>query len=152
MSPTGPWRADRVGGLALAIFAVVVAAASLRYPLGTLRAPGPAFFPFGLALILAAFGAWTAAAGRASPPLPALGWAEWRHAAAILGASAGAALLLERLGYRLTVAAVLVVLLRGVERRSWALTAAVALGLAAGSFYLFDTLLRVPLPRGPFGL
>jgi hypothetical protein len=24
--------------------------------------------------------------------------------------------------------------------------------MAWGSFYLFDTLLRVPLPRGPFGL
>jgi hypothetical protein len=145
------WRADRVGGLALVAVAVAVAAASLRYPLGTLREPGPAFFPLGLALLLGAFGAWTAAAGRDSPPLPTLGWAEWRHAAAILGACAGAALLLERLGYRLTIAAVLLVLLRGVERRGWGQTVAVALGLAAGSFYLFDTLLRVPLPRGPGG-
>jgi hypothetical protein len=24
--------------------------------------------------------------------------------------------------------------------------------MAWGSFYLFDTLLKVPLPRGPFGL
>jgi putative tricarboxylic transport membrane protein len=150
-TPTG-WRTDRVAGLALGVFGLAVAGASLRYPLGTLRAPGPALFPLGLALILAALGAWTATAGRASPPLGALGWAEWRHAAAILGACAGAALLLEPLGYRVTVAADLVVLLRGVERRGWALTAAVALGLALGSFYLFDTLLRVPLPRGPLGL
>ena len=30
--------------------------------------------------------------------------------------------------------------------------AAFAFGLAFGSFYLFDTLLRVSLPRGPFGI
>ena len=28
----------------------------------------------------------------------------------------------------------------------------VALAFAAGTYLLFDTLLRVPLPRGPFGL
>ena len=26
-----------------------------------------------------------------------------------------------------------------------------ATAMAAGSFFLFDTVLRVPLPRGPFG-
>jgi hypothetical protein len=31
-------------------------------------------------------------------------------------------------------------------------TALVAIGLATGTYYLFDTLLRVQLPRGPFGL
>jgi hypothetical protein len=145
-------RADRVAGLALAALAAAVAAESLRYPVGTVREPGPAFFPLVLALALAGFGLLTAAAGGRSVPLRALGWGEWRHAAAILGAAAFAALALERLGYRLTLIVLLAVLLGAVERRGLLLTAAVALGLALGSFYLFDTLLRVPLPRGPFGL
>jgi len=38
-----------------------------------------------------------------------------------------------------------------VERlRPW-LTLALALGLSLGTFWLFDSLLRVPLPRGGWG-
>ena len=38
------------------------------------------------------------------------------------------------------------------ERKGVILTAVLTLAIAWGSFFLFDTLLRVPLPRGPFGL
>ena len=43
-------------------------------------------------------------------------------------------------------------LLGVVERRRLLFTTVFALGMAFGTFYLFDTLLRTPLPRGPFGL
>jgi len=33
-----------------------------------------------------------------------------------------------------------------------AVVVAVALGLSLGSFFLFSNLLKVPLPRGPWGL
>ena len=39
-----------------------------------------------------------------------------------------------------------------VERKGWALGLALTVVMAWGSFFVFDTLLRVPLPRGPFGL
>ena len=59
---------------------------------------------------------------------------------------------LERLGYRLTMAVVAIFLLMIVERKGWALGLALTAAMAWGSFFVFDTLLRVPLPRGPFGL
>jgi hypothetical protein len=59
---------------------------------------------------------------------------------------------LERLGYRLTVTASLLVLLGLVERKGPVVTVLVAFSLAFGTFLLFATLLRTPLPRGPFGL
>jgi hypothetical protein len=105
-----------------------------------------------LALLLVAFGIAVAALGARAPALRDLRWSEWRHAVAILGASAFAALALERLGYRLTMAVVLAFLLLVVERQRWAVGLAVTIAIAWGSFLLFDTLLRVPLPRGPFGL
>jgi hypothetical protein len=71
---------------------------------------------------------------------------------AIFAACAFAAWGLERLGYRLTMAAVVAFLLLVVERKGWVLGLVVTVVMAWGSFYLFDTLLRVPLPRGPFGL
>jgi len=72
--------------------------------------------------------------------------------AAIFAACAFAAWALERLGYRVTMAIVVAFLLLGLERKGWALGLGLTIVMAWGSFYLFDTLLRVPLPRGPFGL
>ena len=49
-------------------------------------------------------------------------------------------------------AVVLAFLLIGLERRGVLAGLALTLAIVWGSFYLFDTFLRVPLPRGPFGL
>jgi hypothetical protein len=143
---------DRVAGSTLVAFGLLVLWESRALPLGSLRNPGPAYMPVVLAAILVAFGALTALAGRQSPPIAAIAWPEWRHGVAILGLCAFAALALERVGYRVTVAVVAALLLGVVERRGGLATAALALGLSLGSFFLFATLLRVPLPRGPFGL
>jgi Tripartite tricarboxylate transporter TctB family len=143
---------DRVAGVALALIALVVLVESRRLPLGTLQNPGPAYMPILLALILGAAGVLIAVFGGGAPALGGVGWSEWRHAVAILVVCSFSALALERLGYRLTVACVLAFLVAVVERKPLALALVFAVGLAAGSFYLFDTLLRVPLPRGPFGL
>ena len=61
------------------------------------------------------------------------------------------ALAFERLGYRLTVAIACVLLLSLVERKAAASALIFAASMAFGTYYLFDTLLRVQLPRGPFG-
>ena len=53
---------------------------------------------------------------------------------------------------RLTMAVLLGVLFLVLERLTLAASLALTVGMAWGSFYLFDTLLKVPLPRGPFGL
>ena len=143
---------DRVAGVALVVIGLVAIWESRAFPLGTLHRPGPAYMPVLLALLLVVFGVAVFAMGRGARGLVELGWPEWRHAAAIFGACAFAALGLERLGYRLTMAVVVGLLLLGLERRGWALGLGLTVAMAWGSFYLFDTLLRVPLPRGPFGL
>ena len=76
---------------------------------------------------------------------------EWRHAVAIFAACAFCALALERVGYRVTIFIALVFLVGLVERKSPAATLAFAAALALGTFWLFDTLLRVPLPRWSLG-
>jgi uncharacterized membrane protein YhaH (DUF805 family) len=148
-------RTDRVAGGALLLVGAFVLWESLasarRLPLGTLRSPGPAYVPVLLALALVLFGGLVALLGARSPRLRDTDWREWRQAAAVFAVCAFAAYTLERLGYRLTVSAMLIVLLGVIERRGIVVTLACALGLAFGSYYLFDTLLRVPLPRGPFG-
>lgn len=143
---------DRVAGVALAVLAVLVLVESRALPLGTLRHPGPAYMPVLLALLLLGSGICLALWGGSATRVAAIGWTEWRHAVAILGACAFAALALERLGYRLTVGITLGFLVGVVERKGVLLTVVFSALLAAGTFYLFDTLLRVPLPRGPAGL
>jgi hypothetical protein len=143
---------DRVAGVALVLIGVVTVWESRVFPLGTLQRPGPAYAPVVVAALLILFGVAVFAMGGGARRLAELGWREWRHAAAIFGACAFAAWGLERLGYRLTMAVVVLFLLMVVERKGWALGLALTVAMAWGSFFVFDTMLRVPLPRGPFGL
>jgi putative tricarboxylic transport membrane protein len=89
--------------------------------------------------------------GAMARPLAAIRWPEWRHAVAILGACVFMALALERLGYRLTIFVALSGLLTLVERKGWLVGVVFAAVFSLGSYYLFNTLLRVPMPQGPFG-
>jgi hypothetical protein len=142
---------DRVSGGVLVLFALLVLWESRRYPLGTFHLPGPAFAPVLLAALLLSFGILLLLTSSRAPRLSSIKWTEWPHALAILGTSVFAVFAIERLGYRLTVLLMLAFLIKVVERRGWLQTLMFAFGLAFGSFFLFYTLLRVPLPEGPFG-
>jgi len=143
---------DRVAGMALVLIGFITLWESRVFPLGSLRRPGPAYMPVVVAALLIVFGVAVFAIGGRARRLAELAWPEWRHALAIFGACGFAAWGLERLGYRLTMAVVVAFLLLVVERKGWALGLALTAVMAWGSFFVFDTLLRVPLPRGPFGL
>jgi len=143
---------DRASGIGLAVFALLVLEETwrVRLPLGSVANPGPAYFPGFLAVLLLAAGVAVAALA-GGPRVSSLDWVEWRHGVAIFAACAFCALALERLGYRLTMFLALGFLVGVVERKSPAATLAFAAALALGTFWLFDTLLRVPLPRGALG-
>ncbi|HEY7519544.1 MAG TPA: tripartite tricarboxylate transporter TctB family protein [Methylomirabilota bacterium] len=143
---------DRVAGAGLAVFALFVLWQSRALPLGSVANPGPAYMPMVLAALLLLGGIAVAVLGGNTPRLGTLDFGEWRHAVAIFAACAFAALGLERLGYRLTILVVLLFLLGVVERKRVSVTVVFAVAFAVGTFLLFDTLLRVPLPRGPLGI
>jgi len=142
---------DRLASGVLALFALLVIWESRVLPLGTFRQPGPAYIPILLASLLLIFAIFLAASASGASSFASIHWTEWRHALAILGSCIFVVAAMERLGYRLTVLLVLGFLLKVVEKRGWRVTIAFALSLAFGSFYLFYTLLRVPLPQGPLG-
>jgi|SRR5919109_3465347 hypothetical protein len=142
---------DRVSGSALVLFALGVIWESRVLPLGTLRQPGPAFIPVLLALLLVIFGIFVVVTGGRAPLLSSIRWTEWRHAVAILAASLFSVFVIERLGYRLTMFLVLGFLVKIVEKRGWLLSLVFAFTLSFGSFFVFYTILRVPLPEGPLG-
>jgi len=142
----------RAAGAILAIIGALALWEGLRFPLGTLARPGPAYMPAALSLVLIGFGLVMMVARDGGPRLAALDWGDARHAAVILAVCAFIALTLEHLGWRTAVAVALLALFGGLERRGIVFTLVLTVIIAVGSFYLFNTVLNVPLPRGRFGL
>jgi hypothetical protein len=144
-------RSDQVSGLMLIALALYVGWQNRAYPIGTLAEPGPGYLPLLLAVFLAAAGLLIVLRGGKSHLLAAMPWPEARRAAVILAACAFATLALERFGYRLTVMALLIFFLGVVERRRPVRAGIVAVAFSLISFYVIGTLLKVPLPRSPWG-
>ncbi|MGH7390949.1 MAG: tripartite tricarboxylate transporter TctB family protein [Candidatus Rokuibacteriota bacterium] len=142
----------RLAGGILVLIGAVALWEGLRFPFGTAWRPGPAYMPTVLSLVLIAIGAVLVLVRDGGARLGHMDWREARHAAAVLGVCAFVTVMLERLGWRLTVAAALLFLLGVLERRGAVFAVVLTVVIALGSFYLFNDLLRVPLPRGPFGL
>jgi len=121
------------------------------YPVGTLSEPGPGYLPLLLAIFLGVMGLLIALWGVRSAPLATMRWTEAPRAVVILIACGVALLVLERIGYRLTVIALLIFFLGVLERKRPVRVALVALGFSFASYYVVGDLLRVPLPRSPWG-
>ena len=145
-------RSDQFSGLMLLALALYVGWENRAYPLGTLQEPGPGYMPLLLVIFLGSLGLLIALWGIRSEPLAAMKWTEARRAVVILIACGFAAFALERLGYRITVIALLIFFLGVIERKRPVAVALVALGFSFASHYLIADLLHVPLPRSPWGL
>ncbi|HSI00122.1 MAG TPA: tripartite tricarboxylate transporter TctB family protein [Reyranella sp.] len=120
--------------------------------------PGPGFFPFWLALLGTAFslaqlvGVWRTPAddGQGEPLLPdAYGR---RRIGAIIGAVAVAALVMEVLGFQLTMLAFNVALVVALGERRWLVIAVFAVAGSFGVYQVFTRWLDVLLPVGTFGI
>ncbi len=131
---------------------------SLGYSLTDALGPGPGFFPFWLSLIGALLSAAillqvTVAETDATE---SLSLAPDRQVAlqaiGVLVALVAAALLLEPLGYRLTMLPFIAGVLLVLGARSPIAIALTALAGSLGVFHVFYHWLKVPLPIGAFGM
>ena len=142
---------ERAAGIGFAVFSLLVLWESRAIPFGTMAEPGPGAMPVLLAAALLVCSVALFAGGGSSARFADIEWSEWRHAIAILGTCAFLALALERLGYRITMFVALFALVSLVERKRWIAGIVFAGAFSLGTYFLFNTLLRVPLPRGWFG-
>jgi hypothetical protein len=142
---------DRLSGAFLVLVGLFVVWERRVLPLGTAHHPGPGYVPLLIALLLILFGAILIFSGKGAPSLRSVSWPEAPHAAAILACCVFTTVAMERIGYRLTILIALGFLFGVMERIKPWLAAALTAALALGSFWLFDSLLRVPLPRGGWG-
>jgi len=127
-----------------------------KLPMGSAAKPGAGLFPLlvgssllGLSLALFLWSLKTKdAAAKDQEPFPE-GKAR-RRVLAVGTTLALFVLLLKPLGYGLCSAALMAAILWLLGLRSWGRILLISLVTAAISFYLFDALLGVPLPRGIF--
>ena len=118
--------------------------------------PGPGFFSFwlGILLMLLSLGQIIATFRRPAEPLPKdfiPGREGIKRMLSILGALAVSLLLMDKLGFSLTMLGFSIFLLRTLGSQSWWLTILLAVLGSFGMNYLFG-LLQVMLPRGFLGM
>jgi putative tricarboxylic transport membrane protein len=141
----------RIGGVALAAAGVLAFWMALDYPRGSASEPGPAYFPMIVAVLLFVSGALVATFDGPSRALALSALWERGRPLAMLSALAVAASIVERAGFRLTLAGLLLFFLAIVERRNIVVAVAIAVALPLGSFALLHDALKINLPVGPFG-
>ncbi|MEW6671959.1 MAG: tripartite tricarboxylate transporter TctB family protein [Thermodesulfobacteriota bacterium] len=139
--------------LAMSVY-VMVGAFALEYytPIG----PGPGFFPFWLAAILAVLTAVWLVRVYMGPrePLPE-GFFPSRSAGvqiiSVLGALILFVFLAELLGFRITMLGFLLFVLYGPGRQSAPISITIAIAGSFGAYYLFHDLLGIHLPFATIG-
>lgn len=141
---------ERILAVAFAVFGLLftLEARNLDY-MGEF-APGAGFLPLWLGLILFALVIGYLVTTRKSTGEPS----ESSSGRKVFAVSAGLAAcvgLINWIGFAAAIAAYLLYLLRWVERRSWALSAGLAVGTTLSLYLIFRVWLGVPLPRGPWG-
>jgi hypothetical protein len=144
-------RSDQFSGLMLLALALYVGWQNRAYPIGSLQEPGPGYMPLLLAVFLGVMGLLIVAWGGKSTPLAAIPWPEAKRAVVIMLVCIVGSFALERLGYRITIIAMLIVFLGVLERRHPLKVLLVSVGFGFISFYVIGDLLDVPLPRSSWG-
>ena len=142
-------RRDHVAGGAFIVAGVLVFALSGDLPFGTLASPGAGMMPKLVLALMVTFGVLIAARGSESPPLREVQWDDFRHATTVVGVSGIAIALYTIIGFVLSISLLMFTLLYVVERRNIWRVAAVSIGVTVGSYFLFNTLLKSPLPPMP---
>ena len=145
-----------VAGVLLFSFAVAVGVESSQLNYWTALGPGPGFFPLWLSVLLATLSLllFVRSLRSADVQIPE-GFlpdrAGWLKIAIVLGAMVAVVLLLERVGFRLTMLGMYLAVLYGLGRRDFVVSPLIAIAGSFGIFHVFTKWLDVPLPTGPLG-
>jgi putative tricarboxylic transport membrane protein len=124
---------------------------ALRYDRGTSAQPGPGLYPILVGALLITVAIGTLVSAVINPPSGHIHWPKGTERVRLFGIIAVSvfyALALEHVGYLLCGGIVVLVCLQMMGMRSWRLKIGLTLLMTAVSFFLFDKILSVPLPRG----
>jgi putative tricarboxylic transport membrane protein len=143
---------DMISGIVCLLISVFVLTTSLSLGVGALHDPGPGFMLFWAGILLAAcssilFG--IALFGKAGPERRSdtSNGGDRRNVIIAVAALIAYCLALPKLGYRIATFGLMLVLFSLGRMKPWVVILGALLTVLA-SYYLFDHLLRTPLPRG----
>jgi hypothetical protein len=137
------------GGVAIGA-ALAVLAASGDLPFGTLAFPGAGMMPKLICGLMILLGALLIARGGAGEPLAAVAWSDLPHAVRVFAVTAAAVALYTTLGFIVTMALMLFVLIAW-EGRNLIAAAAYSVGVSVLTYGLFTIVLKQPLEQGILG-
>jgi Tripartite tricarboxylate transporter TctB family len=143
-------RRDHVAGSVFVAGSAVLFALSGDLPFGTLSSPGAGMMPKLVLILLIGLGACLMLRAGESPPLADVAWADFVHALTIVAAATVAIGTYTVIGFIPSTFLLLFALIYIVERRNIWRALAVSICVTIGSYYVFNTLLKSPLPRMPF--
>ena len=140
--------------LAIVVLGALVIAGSIRLGLGSPDTPGPGLFPFlaGVAIVvpqcvvLIRFFSRGGEDDRAASSAGSL-----RTLAALVGIFCGWIVVMPLVGYVVITFVAVVAFARVLGLAGWTKPLALAAATALGIYLLFERLLFIDLPRGPFG-
>jgi putative tricarboxylic transport membrane protein len=146
-------KAETVAGSVFVVIGVLVLLETLKFPYFLEGVPGPGFLPLWVSFGIIGTGLVLTAQGirRRLAPREEIMWpdtAGWRRVGLMLGALAVSLLLLEMLGFMVTVTLFMAVVVFCLGVRSWRMLVSVPLLSAIGLYGIFAVWLRVPLPKG----
>ena len=147
-------RRDLGAAAVLLLFGLVAVIQARGLKLGSLAAPGPGFFPLGLAIAFSLVSLGLLVTAFRTPPGPvpprADGGGRLKVAGA-LGALLLYALTLEWLGFPLTTFGLVLYFFKGLQRQRWPVAVGGSLVTSLATYLIFKHWLGVNLPPGPVG-
>jgi hypothetical protein len=146
-------NSDRAGSLFWLCIAVVVAAASFRMGLGTIRTPSIGFMPFGAALLLGLLSIISLfqVKERAEKAVPLFRGTFWIRVILVFAALLAYAQTIPLLGYNITTFLLMTFLFWVVERQKAWKVVTYALLTTVITYYVFSKWLNCQFPLGPLG-
>lgn len=142
---------DFVSGIALLVVGTAFAVGATNYSFGTAMRPGPAYFPFGLGIILAVLGlvvlfsALTQDRKGGDP----IGVIPWRALLCVVGALVFFGYFLPRLGFLISFPVMIVLTSAGGKEFTWKDALLNAAILTALSYAIFIYALQLTIPVWP---
>jgi putative tricarboxylic transport membrane protein len=151
-------KVDRICGIILSIVGAGVLLSSLSYPIGTLQKPGGGFFPLiasvmllGLSALLT-FQSFTNKDGEKSVDLPFFpGREAAKRILFVFAALLGYRYIFPVIGFALVTGIFIFFLARFLGYFSWKTSIFFAVATAVVSYYLFQVVLKVPMPTPLIG-
>jgi len=146
-------RRDLGAAAVLLVFGLVAVSQARGLKLGSVAAPGPGFFPLGLAIAFSLVSLGLLVSAFRTPPETASARADAGGRLKVLGALGALliyALTLEWLGFPLATFGLLLFFFKVLQRQRWLVAVAGSLATSLTTYLIFKLWLGVNLPAGPW--